>query len=191
MQLILDNISAVMIGSAVILIVLSTQFQAQRAATEQTMAYVSKKSTLDLGRVVEQDLIALGSGTTDTITDMQENVDGLTTLFEFRKLDGTGTDIEVAYTLTASDMVNVRGDSVQLYELDRYENGVWAGGGGSRVRFFSIDMLNSNGHETAGVASARLLRIRLVNVYPFGEDDGSSIFQSHWGITVRPEGLDS
>jgi len=189
MQLILDNIAAIMIGSAVILIVLSTQFQAQRAATEQTIALISKTATLDLGRVLEEDLIVLGSGTSDTITDIQESGDSLTTVFEFRKLDELGTEIEVTYRLTDANVVTIRGEAVQLYTLDRYEDDVWAGGGGDHIRFFSISMLNTNGHKTSGVASARLLRVRLVNVYPYGEDDGSTIFQSHWGITVRPEGL--
>ncbi len=189
MQLILDNISAIMIGSAVILIVLSTQFQAQRSAVEQTIAYASKQSTLQTGVSIEEDLAALGNGTADTVTDVQTNADGLTTVFEFWKQDAGGADMEVTYRLSAGNKVVVRGDSVQLYTLDRFENDVWAGGGGERVRFFALDMLDSDGNVTLSAGSARLVRATLVNVYPFGEDNGSSVFQSHWGITIRPIGL--
>ncbi len=189
MQLILDNISAIMIASAVLLIVLSTQFQAQRAAVEQTVAYASKQSTLQLGLTLEDDLAALGNGTANTITSVETNADGLTTVFEFWKQDALGADIEVTYRLTTGNEVVVRGDSVQLYTLDRFEDDVWAGGGGDRIRFFALDMLDTNGNFTLSAASARLVRATLVNVHPFGEDNGSSVFQSHWGITIRPIGL--
>jgi len=183
MQLILDNISAIMIGSAVILIVLSTQFQAQRSAVEQTVAYASKQSTLQTGLAIEEDLAALGNGTASTVTDVQTNADGLTTVFEFWKQDAGGADMEVTYRLTPGNKVVVRSDSVQLYTLDRFENDVWAGG------VFALDMLDSGGNVTVSAGSARLVRATLVNVYPFGEDDGSSVFQTHWGITIRPIGL--
>jgi hypothetical protein len=78
-----------------------------------------------------------------------------------------------------------------LYRLDRTENGLAAGGGSSTLSQFQITMLNAAGNPTAGVAAARLLRVRAVNVYPFGNSDDMDLFRSYWGITVRPPNLES
>lgn len=190
MQLMLDHISSILIASAVILVVLSTQFQAQRAATEQTIAYASKKMTLDLASMLEQELALIGDGTTDTITDVQTNADGQTTVFEFWREDELGTDIEITYRLTTSDIVDIDGESVQLYRMDRYEDDVLSGGGGERLRHFSLTMLDESGGVTADAASARLIRAVVVNAFPYGTSADSYLFESHWGITIRPMNLD-
>lgn len=191
MQLIFDHISSILIASAVILIVLSTQFQAQRSATEQTIAYASKKMTLDLASMLEQELALIGDGTDSTITDIQTNADGQTTVFEFWREDEVGTPTEITYRLTESDMEVIDGDSVQLYQMDRYEDDVLSGGGGSRLRHFQLTLLDEAGSVTGTVADARLVRAVVVNAFPYGSSADAYLFESHWGITIRPMNLDN
>lgn len=191
MQLLLDHISSVMIASAVILVVLTTQFQAQRSAIEQTVAYASKKITLDLATTLEQELGLIGDGTDDTITTATTNAAGETTSFVFWRENEAGADTEYEYRLTETEEINIAGETVQLYRMDRLEGGVIAGGGGSRIRHFRITMLNPAGNVTTDVASARLLRVVVVNAFPFGMGEDAYLFESHWGMTINPMNLDT
>ena len=192
MQFILDNIASVMVSGAVLLLVVATNLTAQRAAMEETVSYAAKMQTLSLADYLEDELLLIGDGTDETIVDLQTNSEGQTTLFSFwREDEDTATDILVAYTLTETDSVEIDQEWVQLYQLNRTENGTPAGGGSSTLETFTITMLNANGNVTTGVAAARLLRVRAVNVYPFGDSDDMNMFRSFWGVTVRPPNLES
>lgn len=192
MQFLLDNIASVMVSGAVLLLVVATNLTAQRAAMEETVSYAAKMQTLSLADYLEDELLLIGDGTANTIVDLQTNSEGQTTLFSFwREDEDTATDILVAYTLTETDSVEIDQEWVQLYQLNRSENGTPAGGGSSTLETFTITMLNANGNVTTGVSAARLLRVRAVNVYPFGEAEDMNMFRSYWGITVRPPNLDS
>lgn len=191
MQFLLDHIASILVSGAVLLLVIATNLSASRAAIEETVAYAAKVQTLTVADYIEDDLLLIGDGTTDTIEDVETNAEGQTTLFSFWREDESGTDMLVAYTLTETDTIEIDGDEIQLYRLDRTENGVAAGGGSSTLESFQITMLNAAGNPAAGVAAARLLRVRAINVYPFGDPDDMDMFRSYWGITVRPPNLDS
>jgi len=191
MQFLLDHIASILVSGAVLLLVIATNLGAQRAAVEETVAYAAKVQTLNLADYLEDDLLLIGDGTSDTIDDVETNSDGQTTEFSFWREDDLGIDMLVSYTLTETDSVEIDDEWIQLYRLDRTENGVAAGGGSSTLSQFQITMLNAAGNPAAGIAAARLLRVRAVNVYPFGDPDDMDMFRSYWGITVRPPNLDS
>lgn len=191
MQFLLDHIASILVSGAVLLLVIATNLSASRAAIEETVAYSAKMQTLSLADYLEDDLLLLGDGTDNTIVDVETDASGQTTLFSFWREDDLGSDMLVAYSLAESDSVQIEGDWVQLYQLFRTENGVAAGGGSSTFESFQITMLNAAGNVAAGVGAARLLRIRAVNVYPFGDSDDMNMFRSYWGITVRPPNLES
>ena len=191
MQFLLDHIASILVSGAVLLLVIAANLGAQRAAIEETVAYAAKVQTLSLADYLEDDLLLIGDGTTDTIEDVTTNSDGQTTEFSFWREDDMGIDMLVSYTLSETDSVEIDDEWIQLYRLDRTENGVAAGGGSSTLSQFQIVMLNSSGNVTAGIAAARLLRVRAVNVYPFGDAEDMDLFRSYWGITVRPPNLAS
>jgi len=191
MQLMFDHISAILVAGAVTILLISTSLRAQQAAVEETIAYAAKAQTLNLADFLEDDLLMIGDGTTDTIEDVETNADGQTTLFSFWKDDEFGVDMLVAYTLTEQDSIYIAKKWVQLYQLNRFENGDPAGGGSSTLEAFQITMLNVGGNATASVSAARLVRVRVVTVYPFGDPDKMSLFRNYWGITIRPPNLGS
>ena len=190
MQFVLDHLSAIMISAAVTLLVLSTQFSAQRSATEQTIAYVSKKQTLEFADTIEKDFLLIGDGTDETIETLTNNDAGNTIEFTFWREDELGADMEVSYTLTELDSVYIQSDWRQLYQLNRFENGVAAGGGSSMLTNFRITLLDESGSVTADAADARLVRVVAVNAYPYGNSDDMYLFRSFWGISVRPRNLE-
>jgi len=191
MQFLLDHVSSILVSGAVLLMVLSTNLSAQRAAIEETVAYAAKVQTLNLADYLEDDLLLIGDGTSDTIEEIDTNGDGQTTLFSFWREDESEVDMLVSYTLTETEEVEIDGESIQLYQLNRFEDGDAAGGGASTLESFTVTMLNSAGNETSGIGAARLLRIRAVNVYPYGDADDMDMFRSYWGITIAPPNLDS
>ncbi|MDA1029011.1 MAG: hypothetical protein O3B41_08165 [Bacteroidetes bacterium] len=190
MQFILDNLSALLVSTAVLLMVLSTQFTAQRSAAEQTIAYVAKKQTLETADTIEREFLLIGDGTDETIVDLTTNVAGNTTSFSFWREDELGADMLVAYTLTEQDSLMVGGEMRQLYRLNRFENGLASGGGSSTLTDFRITLLDMTGAPTVSVPDARLIRVAAVNAYPYGSDSDMYLFRSFWGITVRPMNLE-
>ena len=129
MQFLLDHIASILVSGAVLLLVIATNLGAQRAAVEETIAYAAKVQTLNLADFLENDLLLIGDCTSDTIEDVATNSDGQTTEFSFWREDDMGVDMLVSYTLTETDSVEIDDEWIQLYRLDRTENGVAAGGG--------------------------------------------------------------
>ena len=195
MQLLFDNIASVLVASTVLLVVVATNLNAQRSAVESSVAYAAKTQTLSMASYMESDLLLIGNGTLDTIETITSNGAGQTTQFSFRRIDNAGADMLVSYNLTPTTTIDIDGQSVQLYRLDRTETrgstAIPAGGGSSTLSHFEITMLDSDGVWTDTKEDARLLRVRAVNVYPFGDPDKMNMFQSHWGITVRPPNLET
>ncbi len=191
MQLMFDHISSILVAGAVTLLLISTSLNAQQAAVEETISYAAKAQALNLADFLEDDLLLIGDGTTDTIEDVETNADGQTTLFSFWKDDEFGVDMLVSYTLAEQDSVYIDEEWIQLYQLNRFEDGNPAGGGSSTLEAFQIIMLNAGGNVTASVAAARLVRVRVVTVYPFGDPDDMGLFRNYWGIAIRPPNLES
>ncbi len=191
MQLLLDNIASVLVASTVLLVVVATTLNAQRSAVEASVAYAAKKQTLTTADFLEAELLLIGNGTGGTIDTTIVNANGQTTEFSFWRQDDTGAAMLVSYTLTPSTSKVIDGQTVQLYQLNRSENGAAAGSGSSTLSDFTITLLGPDGSLAASTADARLLRVRAVNVYPYGDPDNMNMFQSYWGITVRPPNLET
>ncbi len=190
MSVILDNLSAVLVSGAVLLLIISTQFSAQQATAEQTIAYMAKMSTMKMVDYLEDELLLVGDGTENAIVDLTTNSDGMTTNFSFWRQDDLGADMLVTYTLTEQDSVEFNDGWVQMYQFNRFENGVAAGGGSSTLEHFEITMLTETGTQTGSTSAARLLRIRAINVYPYGDPSDSYLHRTFWGITLRPLNLE-
>ena len=179
-----------MISGSVLLLVLSTQFNAQRAAIEQSISYAAKAQMLQMADMIEQELLLIGDGTDDTIGTVTTNAAGETTEFSFYREDDSGTPMEVSYQLVETESVEINDETTQLYRMDRYEDGDLVGGGSSTLSHFRITMLDGAGSVTASVSSARLLRVSVANAFAHGEAQDMFMFESYWGITVRPMNLE-
>ena len=187
MQLILDNISAILIFSAVAFAVASTQLHSSQTTAESTISYMSKKQILEFGSTLEQELKLIGQGTVDKIDEATQNQDGQTTSFVFWRNNGI-VDIKVEYRLIETDVIQVNGADVQLYRMDRYENNVYRGGSAPTLRDFIIQPLDASGNAVPP-ANAVLVRARIRDSYPVGDPDDMHVGYSVWGLTLRPENL--
>lgn len=189
MHFLLDHIAAILIFTTVAFTVAVSQIRAKDDMMEQTIAYASKKQTLELADMLEQELALIGEGTLpskqiDTVTN---NAAGETTNFVFWRNDGVA-DLEIEYQLVFVDSVSIRNQMAARYRLDRYENSVLLGGSTPTIRHFRLDPLNNNG-TIVNPAAARLVRVRIANMYPMGDLDDMYIGETYWGITIQPMNL--
>lgn len=187
MQFILDNISATLIFSVVAFAVVVTQFNSSQSTAESTVAYMSKKQTLELGATLEQELKLIGQGTTNKIDEAIKNPDGQTTSFVFWRNNGM-VDIKVEFRLIPTDTIFLNGVEVQRYRMDRFENNVYRGGSAPTLRDFVIEPLDAFGNVVTP-ALAVLVRGKIRDTYPLGDPDEMHIGHTFWGMTVRPENL--
>ena len=187
MQFILDNISALVVYIAIAFTVVIIQVRSTQSTSEMTIAYISKKQTLEFTDLLEQELKLIGTGTAQKITNVTTNGDGQTTDFTFWWNDGA-TDFEVQYQLVTVDTVTVNGDPVARYRMDRYVNGVRDGGGPSTLKHFRIEPLDASGNVTTA-ASAVMVRAQVVNTYPMGDLDNMYLGRTFWGMTLLPTNL--
>lgn len=190
MQLILDNIASILIGGIVIIMVLNTQIDAQQAAAEQSTAYAARKATLSTADMLEDEFRLIGDGTASTIDSIATNAAGETAHFGFWRDDGSG-DMLVEYRLVETDSVYLANEDkfVQLYRLDRFEDGTQLGGGPSTIRTFRVTLMTESG-ANATPATTRLVKVALVVTYPFGRSEDAYLYQTHWGTTVAPVNLE-
>lgn len=212
-MVLLDRIVAMLITATLILMGLTVQSRAQKAATDSTMLYMAKTQTLELADMIEHDLSNVGYGTTpseDAITtySKQASSTNLDT-FEFwgiRRDSPTGTpqQVKVRYTLAFADSVTTTDGPVALYQLTRSElrGGTWeeVGGSAASLESFSIDLINETNTIVTNIDDARRIRVSMVNrvmpkvVESINEHmDGGyrpTFYQSlHWRMTVTPTNI--
>lgn len=187
MQVLLDNIGALLVFSAVAFAVIATQFRSSQANVETTVGYMSKKQTLELASTLEQEIKLIGQGTTDKITAANKNGAGQTTSFKFWRNNGVA-DLEIEYRLETTDIVQLNGVDVQRYRMDRYVNGVILGSSPPTLRDFIVEPLDANGNVVAPTGAV-LVRARVRDMYPLGDPDDMHLGHSIWGMTIQPEGL--
>ena len=109
MHVLLDHLSSIIIGAAVLLILAATQIHAQRANIEQTSSYATKTKALSFGEWIEDDILSLG-----------ENFGRNRFRFEPPVLDSLGNTIYFAFF---SDSVNVgTGDTLRMMTRYRLES---------------------------------------------------------------------
>ena len=189
---IFDNLTAMIIGSAVLLIMLNMQRQTQQIAVERTLNHVSTRHSIEFGRWIQEDLANVGAGVSQNAAAMQAprvNADGLTREFSFwRKLDaGAASAVLVAYTLDLADTVHVqRGRqkvAMPLYRVRRTTDGQADGESMPTLTDFKIELLDGEGETTATPAEARYIRVQFSSVSRIFRES-SYLHENHWATTV-------
>lgn len=212
-MVLLDRIIAMLITATLILMGLTVQNRAQKAAADSTMLYMAKTQTLELADMLEHDLANVGYGTTpndEAISTYSKQADSTNlNTFEFwgiRRDSPTGTpqQVKVRYTLVFADSVTTMQGPVALYELRRQElrSGTWEEVGSSTpsLESFSIDLINESNTIATDIKDARRIRVSMINrvmpqvVESINERmDGGyrpMFYQSlHWRMTVSPTNI--
>ncbi len=189
MSFILDNLTATIIGTVALLIILTMQHQVRESSTERTAVYMAKNQSLELGNWMQRDLSNFGAGINPgqpVFDGTEKNAAGLTKTFSFRRrADSTAASpvIQISYELAQKDSVKLNGNYVKLYQVIRKVDGVKTGSSPALLTDFVIELLDATGATTYAASAAAYLRVRFAMALPFARDR-FFIRQTHWATTL-------
>lgn len=192
-----DHIVAVLVGGVILLLLFNVQQRTQQSSVEQTMMYMAKVSTLEMGSFLERDLMNAGYNTPPVENGILEhnNTGDLTDTLLFWGVGSSGARTRIAYGVSAVDSATIAGVKVPLYELRRYERRgadyVRVGGSPPTLTEFKITLLTS-GNAPTDIYTADKVKVHLANaVLPDFESDThmAGYRRLYWGITLDPPGL--
>jgi hypothetical protein len=192
MQFIYDNLTAVLVGTVVLLIVAAIHLTSQTAGAEAGMYYMNRVQTLSLIQMIERDFPNIGAGvdpqqrdmiTAYTWTEEERH-------FEFRAVVGNteGAPVErVQYRLEPVENPTCERLEIQCYEVQRLADTglgfVVSGRSNTFVSDFQIEV----SPQTGNLADVREIRVRLSALSLAGEN--STVGRTNWETRFRPFNL--
>lgn len=206
MYIIFDKMTATLVGTIVLVMLIGLQSRIQSNTVESTIMYAAKKQTLAFAEILERDLSNAGYLTTPGETAVLaysnrfEAGRSLTDTLEFWGSDAIGDRVRIRYALEPAGYTVSDGVAVPLYSVARYENnlGIWKLSGASMptLTAFRVDLLDSGSNGVVDVADARKMRVRFENAivgHQTKDSDGRSgnvfLRRLRWGVTLSPRGL--
>jgi hypothetical protein len=192
MQLIYDNLAAILVGTVVLLILAGIHLSSQTAGAEAGMYYMNRVQTLSLIQMIERDFPNIGAGVDpqqrDMITAYTWTEDERR--FEFRAVVDTteGAPVErIQYRVEPVDNPACERLEIQCYEVQRLAdtgNGFEPSG---RSNTFVTDFQIEISPQTGNLADVREIRVRLAALSAAGE--ASIVGRSNWETRFRPFNL--
>ncbi len=200
MQLLLDKVTASIVGVVIVTILVALQFRMQEEKVEITNLYSANKEALSFAETLERDLVNTGFGISpgdSSIIAFHKTNAGMKTITDsliFRGVGAGGAAALIRYVASPVDSVVVDGVSMPTYQVVRSENAgagfVDAGASPRTLLEFNIDLLDFTNNITIP-SNVRKIRIRMVNAVPTGikDEQTRTMKQVHWGVTLTPNNL--
>ncbi len=186
MNLIYDYLSAVILGIAIFFILAVVQMRGGETARDQTQYYSAKTHLLQVKEMIEHDFANIGAGVARVDPIFITKTDSL---FEFMALVETGdTDpSKITYRRVSTKVVEIEGEEVQLYEVERLINDVPNGKSTDTLREFAVDLWDNNRQVTTDFSAVAAVDVHFVVNPPLGSPD---IFHAaRWNRTFWPANL--
>ena len=196
MQLILDNINAVMVGGVVLLILGAMTLSGQEAQIDGARFYASRVHASQLTQILERDMRNIGMGVdTSQAKIIAFQWDKGAKAFEFRTVVDTTASAptrQVKYELIKTKLLVSNKDSVQCYQLNRYtfSGGAYQPDGQSidTITDLDIELIDESGLAVSSdLKKTRFINVSLAAVSPLGED--AAIGRFRWRTRFRPINL--
>ena len=175
MHILFDNLVAVVIGTSLILTMITANVRHQQVATEAMIFYEATAQTESFLQILRRDLQGVAAVHTPT-------EDAASHMYSFDARIGTDPTLrKISYK---REYVGVHNEQ-DLYRIRRFVDGVEDGGSSDIITAWSVTTLNEQGQPISGVSnlgSARQISVSLETTSPLGEmtlDTGlswSSIF---------------
>ena len=206
MNVLLDHLSAIIIGAAVLIILAATQIHAQRANVEQTSSYATKTKALSFGEWLEDDILSLGenfgSNRFRFLPPVSDTLGNTIRFIFFSDSVNTSTSdtlrMTTRYLLEDVGEVERGGETVSIFQVHRHTgespvtNGTapppstWTADGRSlsRLTHFKISMLDRDGRETTDVEAGDYIRI-VFNMIPQFPIEPEYLRELYWSTTLK------
>ena len=189
MHVVLDHLTAIIVAGFVILITMAMLALQAEESQETTRTYITQQAVSGFTEVLVADLENMGA-------QVPLGVSVVTTLtpdnFTFWGLDGPeGNSAQITYSRTAVGSL----DSLTLYRVDRFVNGVADGAMDGEVTQFVVSLLDNSGVTLpeSGWDDTRqvFLRVERATAYARTGERAAreAVRVQGWGSTVRPLAL--
>ena len=186
MNFIYDHLSASILSIAIFFVLVTIQVRSGEITQDQTRYYSAKTHLLQVKEMIEHDLANLGAGVAMNdpvfLTKDDETL-------EFMALvePEDATPSKITYLRVATEVVEIAGEEVQLYKIQRLIDDVLTGEGPATMRAFEVELRDSNREETTDFNAVETIHIEFVIAPPLGGDDG--LHAARWNRTFRPANL--
>jgi len=201
MWFIFDNLRALMIAGAVMLMLLTAMTRSREMGVEQLSVYSAKSHSLDLAEWLEDDIATLGSNFDSTTVRflLPTIANGNTTEFTFhRDTVGAAPDfdkvrIETRYSLITTDMAVLQDTTIQMHQIIRgfriQQGAGWSpwqedGRSSPRMSYFMVSLLDALGQAVTTETQTTFLKMDFSIIPPFNQGR-QYLNQLSWGTTIR------
>lgn len=189
MQFLLDHLTSALVGGVVMMVLLAVGARMSDGGRDTQLYETSRRQSQAFAQQLEHDLLNVGYGVPTTSAPIQEWTDS--TFVFLRKLDtlSTAPVVEVAYRRATVDSVEVRGQTVALYEVQRFQDDVRSGGSPPTLTGFRIGLVDRAGAATTDLAAAIGIAVGFRNAWGGAAADhtGSA---ARYDRTFYPANLD-
>lgn len=183
MQLILDNLVALLVGTVVLVILLALTTGWSTETRDRTRAYTTREMQRSLAEMFERDVFNIGANVPVGDPMLVENSDSV---FSFHgAVNGSGAARLIEYRLVSHSV------SDSTYKIERWVDGVYTGGSAGLLKSFEVDLLSENDVPvtTAPYSAARKVVIRFQSALPYAseiESERASLRQMNWESVYQP-----
>lgn len=186
MKFIYDHLSASILSVAIFFILAATQFRSGEATRDQTRYYSAKSHVLELKEMVDHDFANIGAGVARYDSTFLAKDDSLFTFMALVE-PGDPAPSTITYRRVPTEVVELGGEPVQLYEVHRLIDDVLTGKSAATLRSFEVDLWDANRQVTADFDQVAAVHVRFVVSPPLGGDDG--LHAARWNRTFWPANL--
>lgn len=175
MQLILDNLLAIIVTAGIMLVLVAVNHRTKMAAAEVSSFYSLREQQLNFVDVMKRDM--------QNMTELKSlKEDATTKQFRFmaRTEPGDPTIREVFYKRAQTGNIN----GVATYQIERIVAGQPAGGSAATITAWKIEARNAEGMQVAAFADARQIFVQFEAINPFSQ--GNTVDRARWEATFRP-----
>ena len=187
MQLIFDNLIALLVGTVVLLLLLGLSTDWTTENRDRTRQHMTREMQRSLAEMFERDVLNVGANVPVGDDILVANTDSL---FSFwGAVNGSGVARLIEYKLKAE----TQEDGTDLYRIERYVDGTYSGGSPALLRWFEVKLLDVNDSPVtaAPFTDARKILIRFQSVLPYQPDNEvASLRHLNWESVYQPTLLD-
>ena len=186
MKFIYDHLSASLLSVAIFFILVAVQMRSGETTQDQTRYYSAKTHLLEAKEMIEHDFANIGAGVArfDPVFITKND----STLEFMALVEPTDTDpSKITYRRVSTQVIEIEGEEVQLYEVERLIDDVLTGKSPDTLREFEINLWNDARQVTGTFNDVAAVNVRLVIAPPLGGDD--DLHAARWNRTFWPSNL--
>lgn len=189
MQLIFDNLIALLVGTVVLVILLGLTTDWTTENRDRTRQHMTREQQRVLAEMFERDVLNIGANVPVGDPILVANTDSLFSFYG--AVNGSGVARLIEYKLKAE----MQADSTTLYRIDRHIDGAYSGGTQAVLNWFEVKLLKPDPSDPTkdvlatdpSFSDARKVKIRFQATLPYkSNNEDASLRVTNWETIYQP-----